>query len=179
MELTLSDAVADTAGVPLDGDWINPNELTDTGTSSFTTGSGDGTFGGDFTFRFTILPGDVNRNNLVDVDDLNEVRNDFGMTMATWTDGDTSGNTVVDIDDLNTVRNNFGLYDFTSWPGGAQAASGGGTGTLSAASSDDFFAALAALYATDAREGRDDDLFWWTLAQDDWWSKVLDEIRSM
>jgi hypothetical protein len=53
------------------------------------------------------LPGDTNDDGVVDLADLNNVRNNFG---ATGPDvlGDTDGNGVVDLTDLNAVRNNFG-----------------------------------------------------------------------
>ncbi len=48
--------------------------------------------------------GDTNGDNVVDLDDLNNVRNNFG----TNGNGDTNGDGIVDLDDLNNVRNNFG-----------------------------------------------------------------------
>jgi hypothetical protein len=53
------------------------------------------------------VPGDSNGDGVVDLVDLNNVRNNFG---ATGEDvlGDTNGDEVVDLEDLNAVRNNFG-----------------------------------------------------------------------
>jgi len=48
--------------------------------------------------------GDTNDDGVVDITDLNNVRNNFGGTGL----GDTDGNGGVDIVDLNNVRNNFG-----------------------------------------------------------------------
>jgi hypothetical protein len=49
--------------------------------------------------------GDTNNDGIVDLDDLNNVRNNFGGTEG----GDTFPfDGVVDLDDLNAVRNNFG-----------------------------------------------------------------------
>jgi len=48
--------------------------------------------------------GDTNGDGVVNIVDLNNVRNNFGSTGL----GDTDGNNVVDISDLNNVRNNFG-----------------------------------------------------------------------
>jgi len=48
--------------------------------------------------------GDTNDDGVVDIVDLNNVRNNFGGTGL----GDTDGNGAVDITDLNNVRNNFG-----------------------------------------------------------------------
>jgi hypothetical protein len=49
-------------------------------------------------------PGDTNGDGTVDLEDLNNVRNNFGGTGL----GDTNGDNVVDLEDLNAVRNNFG-----------------------------------------------------------------------
>ena len=51
-----------------------------------------------------VLLGDTNGDGVVDIVDLNNVRNNFGATGL----GDTDGNGTVDITDLNNVRNNFG-----------------------------------------------------------------------
>jgi hypothetical protein len=50
------------------------------------------------------LPGDTNGDGVVDLVDLNNVRNHFGGTAG----GDTNGDGIVDLVDLNAVRNNFG-----------------------------------------------------------------------
>lgn len=50
------------------------------------------------------LDGDTNQDGLVDVVDLNNVRNNFGGTGL----GDANGDGLVDVHDLNAVRNNFG-----------------------------------------------------------------------
>ena len=57
------------------------------------------------------LPGDTNGDRLVDIDDLNNVRNNFGA--AGPDDGSLAGDAypfdgLVNIDDLNAVRNHFG-----------------------------------------------------------------------
>ncbi len=64
-------------------------------------------------------PGDTNGDGLVDLDDLNAVRNNFGVT---GTPGSTPGDAfpfdgVVDLDDLNGVRNNFGAGGAVPEPG--------------------------------------------------------------
>jgi hypothetical protein len=58
-------SVRDGQGNPLDGNWTD-------GTSSYP--SGDGTAGGDFEMRFNVLPGDVDRNGVVEQDDFHDVR---------------------------------------------------------------------------------------------------------
>jgi hypothetical protein len=62
--------------------------------------------------------GDTNGDGIVDLDDLNAVRNNFGNT---GTPGSTPGDAfpfdgVVDLDDLNGVRNNFGAGPSNSVP---------------------------------------------------------------
>lgn len=55
----------------------------------------------------TSLPGDTNDDGVVDLADLNNVRNHFGESGENVL-GDADGNGVVDLADLNAVRNNFG-----------------------------------------------------------------------
>jgi probable HAF family extracellular repeat protein len=53
------------------------------------------------------LVGDTNGDGVVDLEDLNNVRNTFGETGAGLA-GDANGDGTVDLTDLNAVRNNFG-----------------------------------------------------------------------
>lgn len=53
------------------------------------------------------LPGDTNDDGVVDLEDLNNVRNHFGETGEN-VPGDANHDGVVDLEDLNAVRNNFG-----------------------------------------------------------------------
>ncbi|MFQ5421676.1 MAG: hypothetical protein ACE5EY_15090, partial [Anaerolineae bacterium] len=48
--------------------------------------------------------GDTNGDGVVNIDDLNNVRDNFGGAGL----GDTNADGLVNIDDLNNVRNNFG-----------------------------------------------------------------------
>mgnify|MGYP006374846049 CR=1 FL=1 len=50
------------------------------------------------------LPGDTNGDEVVDLEDLNNVRNNFGGTGL----GDADSDLIVDLNDLNYVRNHFG-----------------------------------------------------------------------
>jgi len=82
-----------------------PMNLTNVnGTLLFT--AHDGTTGRKL-WKLAPMPGDTNFDCVVDVTDLNNVRNNFGRAGNTFP-GDTNGDGVVNIDDLNAVRNNFG-----------------------------------------------------------------------
>jgi hypothetical protein len=54
-----------------------------------------------------VLPGDTNGDGAVDLEDLNNVRNNFGAS-GYPVPGDTNNDGDVDLTDLNNVRNNFG-----------------------------------------------------------------------
>jgi hypothetical protein len=65
----------------------------------------------DYAMRHFLYPvvipsqlGDTNGDGIVDLADLNNVRNNFGGTGL----GDTDANGTIDLADLNNVRNNFG-----------------------------------------------------------------------
>jgi hypothetical protein len=62
--LAIDDAA--TTGLALDGEWTNPAG----GGAGDEFPSGDGTPGGDFEFQFAVLPGDADRNGVVDPGDL-------------------------------------------------------------------------------------------------------------
>lgn len=74
----------------------------------------------DLTFTFHLAGGgggplgDTNGDGAVNLDDLNNVRNNFGSNGI----GDTDGDGDVDLDDLNNVRNNFGASGGGGGPGG-------------------------------------------------------------
>lgn len=68
--LTLRDTVEGDEGTQLDGEWVD-------GASAV---SGDGPAGGDFEFRFRVLPGDANQDGIVNVFDMIEIRNHLGTT---------------------------------------------------------------------------------------------------
>jgi len=60
------------------------------------------------------VPGDTDGDRDVDLDDLNNVRNNFGTDNPPAGDTDADGD--VDLDDLNAVRNNFGAAGSQSVP---------------------------------------------------------------
>jgi len=97
--LRVLDTVTDASGNPLDGDWT---------TGSGAAISGDGSAGGDFTFRFNVLPGDVNRDNTVLGDDVIQTRNaQFRTTAAASYSAfhDFNGSGAILGDDVILVRN--------------------------------------------------------------------------
>ncbi len=73
-----SAAVANTLGTPLDGEFTNAAGSTPGGTFP----SGDGNPGGDFDFRFNVLPGDTSRDGVVTGADGTAVQNRLQLTTA-------------------------------------------------------------------------------------------------
>jgi hypothetical protein len=112
IRLTLDDAATDLGGLALDGEWINS-------TSTF---SGNGTAGGDFSFRFDVLPADVNQSAAVDSGDL-RASLDRQFTAAGQANYDPrfdlDGNGAINILDWAAVRDRIG----TTLPTGAPSPS--------------------------------------------------------
>jgi len=98
LDATTGNAVQDTAGNKLDGEWTNVS-------SSYP--SGNGTAGGDFSFRFDVLPGDVNQDRVVNIFDLNYVSSNWG-TPGGSPNGDLNGDGVVNIFDINGLSSYWG-----------------------------------------------------------------------
>lgn len=71
-------------------------------------------FGNIVLFNSPYLDGDTNWDGVVDLEDLNAVRNNFGRTLGG--EGHTNSDGVVDLIDLNNVRNNFGQRSDTLVP---------------------------------------------------------------
>jgi hypothetical protein len=108
VRLTLDDAVTDLGGLALDGEWANS-------TSTF---SGNGTAGGDFSYRFDVLPGDVNQTASVDGNDLRAAldRQFTAVGQANYDARfDLDGNGAINILDWAAVRDRMG----TSLPAGS------------------------------------------------------------
>jgi hypothetical protein len=70
--LHLGPAVVDVGGTALDGEW----------TTGVSTDSGDGTPGGDFNFRFNVLPGDFDGTDSVTFGEIGQARLKLGITTA-------------------------------------------------------------------------------------------------
>ncbi len=110
------EAVALAELLPVGGFTLAPNASFNLGDLFVTTGTQDLRL--DFTLTDGTLMqgvvvygsattgpiGDTNGDGKVNLDDLNNVRNNFGSTGL----GDTDGDNDIDLDDLNNVRNNFG-----------------------------------------------------------------------
>ncbi|MEX0586065.1 MAG: dockerin type I domain-containing protein, partial [Pirellulales bacterium] len=117
-----SDRIQDIAGNTLDGEWVNPDSFSDTNSLISSFPSGEGTAGGDFEFRITILRGDVNRDGIVNHPDHAQLTESYGMSSgATWEHGDMDGNGAVNLYDVLQYRNNIGT-DYRSWPTGMMMA---------------------------------------------------------
>ncbi|MEZ6069728.1 MAG: trypsin-like serine protease [Pirellulales bacterium] len=101
--LTLSDNVnAKVGGRLLDGEWDNPTSLADASSSTFP--SGNGAQGGNFIFKFRVLPGDANQDSVVN-----------GLDYIVWAQhSDTVGGAQFTDADFNGDGNVNGL-DYIEW----------------------------------------------------------------
>ena len=119
---TTAGAVTDSAGLPLDGEWANGGA----GPGQFP--SGNGAAGGNFRFRFNVLPGDANRDGVVNTSDFFLVRNSIGKSTANPGPAssagtysvfyDLNGDAVINTSDLLLARSEIGR----SLPAGEPAA---------------------------------------------------------
>ena len=101
-----SNPIEDAAGDPLDGEWTNPTSTTAVGTSTYP--SGNGVAGGDFDFRFNVLPGDATQDGVVGPADLSRLLTNYGKTDVTWSHGDFTGDGIVGPADLSQLLTNYG-----------------------------------------------------------------------
>ncbi|MHB9045770.1 MAG: Ig-like domain-containing protein [Pirellulales bacterium] len=91
----------------LDGEWTNPASPADTGTDTYP--SGNGTAGGNFVFRFRVLPCDANQDGSVDIFDVANVQVNYGQTGGmSPAEGDFDGNGTVDIFDVALLQVAYG-----------------------------------------------------------------------
>jgi hypothetical protein len=96
-----ADPIRDFAGNRLDGEWTNPPS---TIPAPSIYPSGNGTAGGDFLFRFNVLPGDVNQNGYVQASDGLLVRGALGSSVG------QSGYTIFkDLNGNGYIQSNDGL----------------------------------------------------------------------
>jgi hypothetical protein len=104
--------VTDVAGNALDGEWSNPTGFSQVGaTDSFP--SGDGVAGGDFAFRFDVLPGDSTGGSLgkVNVADINQTKSRSSLPETTSSyRSDFDGNDLVNVADIAYVKSKSSIY---------------------------------------------------------------------
>ncbi|HTK75503.1 MAG TPA: cadherin-like domain-containing protein, partial [Gemmataceae bacterium] len=91
---------------PLDGEWLDD-------TATFP--SGNGAAGTDFSFRFNVVPGDVNRDGVSSSADMLLVRQGFGGIQVT---ADVNGDGTVTASDLDLARSLVGKGLIVIPPGG-------------------------------------------------------------
>ena len=104
--------VTDTAGNALDGEWTNPSSFTDVGASS-TFPSGNGVAGGDFAFRFDVLPGDSTGGSLgkVNVADVAQTKSRSSLPETTSSyRSDFDGNNLINVADVAYVKSKSSIY---------------------------------------------------------------------
>ena len=93
-----ANAVVDMAGNRLDGEWVNPTwspPSAPTGGDAWP--SGDGTAGGDFQFRLNVLPGDVNQDGTVSVQDLAVLAANYRQSRSGWANADFNCDGMVNV----------------------------------------------------------------------------------
>ena len=104
--------VTDAAANSLDGEWTNPSSYTDAGsTSSFP--SGNGTAGGDFAFRFDVLPGDSTGGSLGKVNVADVAQSKSRSTLAVSSSSyrsDFDGNNLINVADVAYVKSKSSIY---------------------------------------------------------------------
>jgi serralysin len=105
--------------LPLDGRM----SLLDTFATSVNTPTNFAGAVGEIDLTPAPTPGDTNGDGTVDLEDLNNVRNNFGAAGPDVV-GDANGDDLVDLEDLNAVRNNFGTGGSAAVPEPASLALG-------------------------------------------------------
>jgi hypothetical protein len=110
--MRLAQTIEDLDGNALDGEWTNPGSVATTDPTTVFP-SGNNVAGGDFEFVFTILPGDVNRDNYVNVADLGEISTYYSNSISgrTWAQGDFNGDGYTNIADLG----DYSTYSGKNW----------------------------------------------------------------
>lgn len=102
LQSTGTNAVTDTGGAALDGEWTN-------GVSAYP--SGNGLAGGDFNFTFNVLPGDIAQVNIVNVQSIAVIT--AGWLRTGYQSGDINGDGIVNSQDLAVVAANWLLTPST------------------------------------------------------------------
>ena len=105
-----ANAATDVAGDRLDGEWTNPTwspPAAPVGGDNWP--SGNGVAGGDFQFRINVLPGNVNQDGMVNVQDLAVLAANYRKSLTGWANGDFNCDGVVDVQDLAVLAANYRL----------------------------------------------------------------------
>ncbi len=116
--ISLSDAVTNTEGYRLDGEWVNPVSLYTTNSVVSEFPSGDGHAGGAFNFVMTLLAGDANRDGIVDGTDEDILLVGFDYGLADWflfTDADFTGDGAVMSEDYDLLYATWGANLQSAW----------------------------------------------------------------
>jgi hypothetical protein len=102
--LKVTDAVVDAqSGAKLDGEWVNPLHTGVSVQSVSEFPSGNGTAGGNFLFAMTVLPGDIDRNNQLNSNDVQWIIEGYGDVL-----GDFNQDGSVDSLDAEELDNELG-----------------------------------------------------------------------
>ncbi len=101
-----SSPIVDGSGNRLDGEWTNPTSTAQSSSSAYP--SGNGAAGGNFLFRFNVLPSDASQDSTAGLADLNTVLTNYGKSGMAWAQGDFTGDGVVGLADLNSLLTNYG-----------------------------------------------------------------------
>lgn len=106
-------AITDLSGNVLDGEWTH---------NADTFPSGNGTAGGDFQFKFTVMPGDVNQSASLGEKDYGKVTSELGMTTSSSSFpkfSDVNGSGAINSADLQFIWANWGGGPQVGGPSGA------------------------------------------------------------
>ena len=105
-------AVKDATGNVLDGEWNNPTSYSQVG-STDTFPSGNGSAGGDFAFRFDVLPGDSTGGSLgkVNVADVAQTKSRSTLPVSSSSyRSDFDGNNLINVADVAYVKSKSSIY---------------------------------------------------------------------
>ena len=109
---TGTSGVRDAAGNVLDGEWNNPTSYSQVGATD-TFPSGNGTAGGDFAFRFDVLPGDSTGGSLgkVNVADVAQTKSRSTLAVSSSSyRSDFDGNSLINVADVAYVKSKSSIY---------------------------------------------------------------------
>ena len=118
--------VVGSGGLALDGEWDNPTDRSDAVSDTYP--SGNGTAGGNFHFRFNVLPGDINQSGGASIMDIAPLRDGLGSVAGAANYSylaDANGSGGITIMDIPALRDHLGR---ALPPDEPQVPAAGGTG---------------------------------------------------